>query len=117
MRIAHVDLDEIQLDSTGLLRLVPGEQQVCSLDDAELDHQQVSVGPKGKDIRGVRGRLQATTRRLVWFDKHIRNTDVQRSCACSLAAIYRTEMSSGAPSPHGPLATVVVGLPHALLPI
>ena len=91
----HMSLQRIEFKSHGLLQLLPGEHRVMVLEEADLVVQSCSLGPDSEDITGERGRLEATTQRLMWIEPGSRAGDPKRSCCLPIVALESANMSSG----------------------
>jgi hypothetical protein len=79
-----VVLDPVHLASNATVVLKNGETLFRVLEDVEVSSEGGRIGLPGKDIRGVKGVLQATTMRLIWLERGSSSTDTKRSCTMPL---------------------------------
>lgn len=91
----HILLQPVEFTSVGLLQLLPGEHTDFVLEAAILSVYDCTIGVRDKDISGERGRLQVTSKRIVWLEKGSSHVDRKRSCCFSLHCVAGAQMSTG----------------------
>lgn len=79
----------------GLLQLLPGEQNAFVLEAAILSVSDCTIGVRDQDISGERGRLQLTSKRIVWLENGSSHVDRKRSCCFLLQCVAGAQMSTG----------------------
>lgn len=100
----HITLQTVEFTSIGLLKLLSGEHNDIVLEDAALIVPDCTLGAPNTDITGERGRLQVTSKRIIWLGKTKSSSDRKRSCCFALKCVERVKMSTGMPFPEGCLA-------------
>lgn len=83
----HVECQRVTFKHIETIDLHPNEHMSHVLDNAQIKCESYSLGPDGKDVSGVVGTLQATTRRLVWVESGSSPGNNKRSCAVPLTCI------------------------------
>lgn len=93
----HIRLLPVEYTVYGLLKLLPGEHNDVVLEGATLLVPHCTIGVMDTDITGERGRLQVTTKRVIWLENGSTYADPKRSCYFALNCVDGVKMSTGIP--------------------
>eukprot|EP00892_Ulva_mutabilis_P009863 jgi/Ulvmu1/7249/UM035_0036.1 len=91
----HIRLQPIEFTAFGLLKLLQGEHSDVVLEGATVVVPDCTIGVTHTDITGERGRLQVTTRRIIWLENESTYADPKRSCCFALNCVDGVKMSTG----------------------
>lgn len=92
----HIPLQPVTFEYANHVRLLPGEYSCFVLEGATLSSSDCTIGIlRDTDISGERGRLQLTSRRIVWMENGSSHVDHKRSCSLDLHTVSQAQMSTG----------------------